>query len=346
MLIRPAISDDRLRTCLREAYALRADRIDFLPIGNDVNTAAFRVVGDDATPYFLKLRSGPFPVATVTIPAFLHDHGLTQVIPAMRSTQARLWARLEPFAVTLSPFVEGHNGFTAPLSERQWLQLGAALRALHQATLPEALLASLPRERFADEWRERVRALLAALETTVLADAIAAEVAGFLRTHRAEITRLVERAESLGQALRAQPPAAVPCHGDIHAANVLIDPSGALYLVDWDTLIVAPKERDLMFIGGGIGGAWTDEREIDQFYQGYGPTEIDRTALAYYRYERIVEDIAEYGERLMDADLGEADRRAGLAKFVVLFQPGHVVDMARRTEDAGAGKPGCASASR
>ncbi len=32
----------------------------------------------------------------------------------------------------------------------------------------------------------------------------------------------------------------------------MIDKEEALYIVDWDTLIFAPKERELMFIGAGI----------------------------------------------------------------------------------------------
>ena len=31
-----------------------------------------------------------------------------------------------------------------------------------------------------------------------------------------------------------------------------IGTNGALYIVDWDELIMAPKERDLMYIGGGL----------------------------------------------------------------------------------------------
>ena len=45
------------------------------------------------------------------------------------------------------------------------------------------------------------------------------------------------------------------CHKDIHGGNILIRTDGqppVLYILDWDDPILAPKERDLMFIGGGI----------------------------------------------------------------------------------------------
>ena len=45
----------------------------------------------------------------------------------------------------------------------------------------------------------------------------------------------------------------VLCHADLHAWNVLLDTDRQLWLVDWDETILAPKERDLMFVVGGIG---------------------------------------------------------------------------------------------
>ena len=89
------------------------------------------------------------------------------------------------------------------------------------------------------------------------------------------------------------------CHSDIHAGNVLIDGNNTIYIVDWDEPIMAPKERDLMFIGGGVGNVWNKPHEEKLFYKGYGKTEVDSTILAYYRHERIVEDIALYSQELL-----------------------------------------------
>src|SRR6202022_3104592 len=90
----------------------------------------------------------------------------------------------------------------------------------------------------------------------------------------------------------------VLCHSDLHARNVLLGSDDKLAIVDWDNPILAPKERDLMFIGGGIGGIWNDPREKEWFYTGYGGTRIDLVAISYYRYARIVADFAAYGEQI------------------------------------------------
>jgi len=157
-------------------------------------------------------------------------------------------------------------------------------------------------------------------------------LAASLRANRDDISHIVARAEALGDALRARSPAPVLCHADIHGGNVLIGADQALSIVDWDTLTFAPKERDLMFVGGGVGGVWHDAQEEAWFYQGYGRTEIDWQALAYYRYERIVEDIAAYGEQLLLTDEGGSDRAYGLRFFRDQFLPNNVVEIAYRTD--------------
>ena len=83
-----------------------------------------------------------------------------------------------------------------------------------------------------------------------------------------------------------------------------------------------------MFIGAGIDDVWRSAREQALFYQGYGATAIDRQALAYYRYERIVEDIAAYCEQLLLTDQGGEDREEGLRQLVSQFQPGAVIEIA------------------
>jgi spectinomycin phosphotransferase len=89
-----------------------------------------------------------------------------------------------------------------------------------------------------------------------------------------------------------------------------------------------------MFVGGGVGGAWNSAREGALFYQGYGRAEIDPLTLAYYRYERIIEDIAEYCTRLLLTEKGGADRAVGLGKFLNAFRPNNVVAIAYRTDQA------------
>jgi spectinomycin phosphotransferase len=54
--------------------------------------------------------------------------------------------------------------------------------------------------------------------------------------------------------------------------------------------------------------------------------------LAYYRYERIVQDIAAYCAAIFLADPSSADRAVGLRQLSFQFQPNQVIDIACQTE--------------
>jgi spectinomycin phosphotransferase len=126
----------------------------------------------------------------------------------------------------------------------------------------------------------------------------------------------------------------VLCHTDLHAGNILIAAGGGLYVVDWDELRLAPRERDLMFVGAGVGGVWNKPEEEALFYRGYGPVEVDGQVLAYYRYERIVQDVAAYCSHVFLSGRRDEDRSRGLRQLESQFHPGNVVEIAHRTYES------------
>jgi spectinomycin phosphotransferase len=152
-----------------------------------------------------------------------------------------------------------------------------------------------------------------------------------MQEQREIIQHLVQCAERLAYKIQKQSPEFVLCHADIHAGNVLIAGDGALYLVDWDQPIMAAKERDLMFIGGGVANVWNNSHEEEFFYKGYGKCQINREILAYYRYERIVEDIAFYGQHLLLTTDGGKDREVMYNHFIAMFAPRGVIQIAFQT---------------
>ena len=92
---------------------------------------------------------------------------------------------------------------------------------------------------------------------------------------------------------------------------------------------LAPKERDLMFIGGAQGFAGhTAQEEETLFYRGYGQTQIDPIALAYYRYERIIQDIAVFCEQIFLTNEGGEDREQSLRYLTSNFLPNNTIEIA------------------
>ena len=324
--------EDEIAAQLETAYGVVAEEIAFLPAGADAAAAAFRVRARDGETYFLKLRRGRLYEAAVTVPEWLAERGYPHVVAPVRSRAGAPWVPIPPYVAILYPFVEGRSGWDATMSGDQWTRFGEALRALHTVRLPPALAGAVSRETYAGRWRRRVRAYLRRARGSAFRDPVSRDLAELLLSRAQTIGTLVERAERLAGVVAAGNRELSLCHGDLHAGNVLIDADGRLYIVDWDTLVFAPKERDLMFVGGGVGGTWNRTDEIDRFYQGYGQVAIDRAALAYYRCERIIRDVAAYVEQIWDGGARGEDRREGLAQLASQFGPGNVVEIALATD--------------
>ena len=326
MLDKPGIQDELIVAAMGDAFGLEVTQVAFLPLGADFDTAVYRAVAADGAAYFLKLRRGNFDEMAVAVPRFLQTQGIAAVMAPIPTRGGRLWTELDGFRLILYPFVEGRSGRSAELSERQWRDLGAALRAVHASRLPPDLARRTPRETYSPRWRGMLRAALARSGDSSYDDPAAARLAALLKAERSKIEQIVGRAERLAVPLRRHPRPFVLCHTDIHAFNVILGADDSLFIVDWDNPLLAPKEHDLMFMDDSSDeGMWCNPRE-DLFYQGYGPTEIDPVALAYYQAERVVVDIAVTCEMVFSgAEAGDprvGDREQGVQYVANRFPEG------------------------
>lgn len=331
MLEKPNIPDELIVSCLEAEYDLHVAELTFLPLGADENTAVYRVGTNAGVTYFLKLRKN-FDEIIVRVPFFLKEQGVQAIIVPFETKSKQPYADFDEYKLILYPFIEGKDGFEMELSDSHRRRLGAALKAIHNAPLPPELKKLLPQETYSPRWREALKTFQTQGEGNLFDEPTAAKLAGFMRSRQGEISQLIDRAEALASELQSRPLDLVLCHSDFHGGNILISHNDELYIVDWDNPSLAPKERDLMFIGGGIDGIWKGEREEAVFYQGYSGTEIDWTALAYYRYERVIEDLAVICGQLLLTEEGGADQERSFEWFTSNFEPGSTIEIARKTD--------------
>ena len=84
-----------------------------------------------------------------------------------------------------------------------------------------------------------------------------------------------------------------------------------------------------MFIGAGIwNSGYTPDEEESLFYKGYGQANINQDALCYYRFSRILQDIAEYCEYIFLSDEGGDDRMQVLEYLKPNFLPNGTIERA------------------
>lgn len=326
MLKKPIQKQDIIEF-LKIYYGIDIHEAQLISGGADINAFAYKADAKSNS-YFVKFKCGDFDEINLSIIRLLHDSGIKEIIFPINTTEGTLFQRLDHFRIIVYPFIDAPNGFSQNLTEKHWKQLGKALRKIHEISVPALIQQQLRRETYSTKWREIVRSFYSKIEPDTSDDKITADFKSFFKQNIDIIPRLVDSAEELSKKIQPDLDKYVLCHSDIHAGNVLVASDESIYIIDWDEPMMAPKERDLMFFGGGVGNVWNEAQEVHYFYEGYGKTNIDKTILSYYRHERIVEDIALYGKDLLTHDQNDQSRLEMFKHFKSMFNQNGVVEIA------------------
>lgn len=332
----PKLTSATIRATLHTHYGLSITALTFLPIGNDAASFVYRVDASDGTRYLLKVRTGEgFSLSSLVIPRFFYEQGFPHIVAPLPTTTDTLWVRVNDFAVTLYPFIDARTAAATGLSPEHWRALGATLHQIHASHLLPDLRQIVPYETFTPSRRQVLTDVESLIASSDFADPWQRELSVFWRTRQNDIRTLIDRADTLGGQLRQAALPLVVCHADLHTWNVLLDTTQQLWIVDWDETILAPKERDLMFVVGGIGRDLVRPHETTCFLQGYGDATLDQRALVYYRYAWAVQDMAAYAEQVFFApDLSRQARSDEVRGFIDLFAPGNIVAIAYASDNS------------
>jgi spectinomycin phosphotransferase len=331
----PKLADDTIQEVIRTQYGILVTRLTFLPLGNDTMSFVYQISTDDARAYFLKVRTGSgFHAASLHIPRFFYEQGLPHVIPPLPTITGALWVGVDTFCLALYPLIMAATAAAAGLLPEHWRSLGTTLKRIHSADLPPNLRELVRQETYVPWRREVLTELETVLTQQQRRDSPQRALATFWQERRAEIHSLIARCDILAHELRAAALPHVVCHADLHTWNLLRDTTDQLWIVDWDEIVLAPKERDLMFVIDGIGQGLVSAHATACFLQGYGESQIDRRALAYYRYAWVVQELGAYVEEVFFApDRSEQARTAAVQSLIGLFEPGQIVAIARSSTD-------------
>ncbi|HAU1653710.1 TPA: aminoglycoside O-phosphotransferase APH(9)-Ia [Legionella pneumophila] len=326
-MLRNNIPDQQLIKLLKVYYGIDIHAVQLIVGGADMNAFGYKA-DSESNSYFVKLKYGHHDEINLSIIRLLHDSGIKEIIFPIYTRDAKLFQQIDHFKIIVYPFIDAPNGFTQNLTEKQWQQLGKVLRQIHETSVPTAIQQRLRKETYSPKWREMVRSFYNKIGFDDSDDQITADFKSFFNQKIDSIHRLVDSSEELSKKIQLDLDKYVLCHSDVHAGNVLVVNEEFIYIIDWDEPMLAPKERDLMFIGGGIGNVWNKPHEIDCFYEGYGKTNVDKIILSYYRHERIVEDIAIYGQDLLSRVQNDESRLESFKHFKSMFDPNDVVEIA------------------
>jgi spectinomycin phosphotransferase len=323
---------EKISEIIQTEYEISVSSISQLNIGFDQNTTVFKLFSNEGRTFFLKIRSENFTKTSLTVPAFISDNiNSPNIINIVKTTDRKLYVKRTPLYFMIFPFINGQSGWDISLTRDQFVDFGKFMHRMHSMKFPMEYTKMIPKERYDSNYRESVRRHLNNIDDNIYNNPVIIDFMNVFQGKKDIILRILDYLEGSVNEIKTKKQKMCLCHGDIHAGNILIGQNN-FYIVDWDTIIIAPREKDLMFIGGGIGNKWNKPEEIEYFYYGYDKeTEIDKNLIKYYRCERIIQDIYEFYNQIVNKGTEDEERKLRLKIFKEQFDADNVVDIALRT---------------
>jgi spectinomycin phosphotransferase len=321
--------EESVRDWVGDDFGLSLLSMDEVDLGADDHARLWRAAGADGRRYAVKLTSGG-TAAGLAVAAELARRGVPGVPAPVPARDGRLYTDHAGRRLSVVPWVSDRDAI-AGMTREHWTAYGALLAAVHATPAP----VPLPRdEHDPGRWTAIAHDVDARLRGEH-ADPLVRELDAVWRASTADRTALFELTERLAGRLRALEHELVLCHGDPHAYNLLLgDGPGRLWLIDWDDVLLAPRERDLIHVVGGVVGRPTPEQR-SWFFEGYGPVELDPERLTYQLCLRALEDFAGFAAQVLDVAGPQPERERALRIVRIVLTKDEPGGIRAATESAG-----------
>ena len=320
----PKIRVKQLMSCLQEQYALKFAFIDFLPLGLDYSASVYRAVSESGTPYLVKAKSGVLYEPSFFVPSYLRNKGIASVVAPTLTKDNSLWTQLENWTVIVYPFIDGDSSWSG-MKEVHWERVGNTFNKVHNTIFEPDILDLLKKETFnVTKYVERIRDFeVQHIQKQIIENTPEQVLCSVWLMNQSKINKSIDFLKRLASQLQKRTLSFVVCHADLHPANVLRDSVGNVFVVDWDEVMMAPKERDFIFLNE-TSFYGLESNSITSFLKGYGPTEIDWVILTYYKLERAIQDLIEYTEQIFfrNDSVGEKTKSNAIQAIIELFEDG------------------------
>jgi thiamine kinase-like enzyme len=252
-------TDTQLADALQRGWGLRADDVTYLPVG--FGSYHWRVVAD-AVAWFVTVddlqlrqrhRGEPLDqprrrlTAALATAVALRDAGLTFVVAPTPTHEGHpLWVTDARFAVALYAYVEGTtHTWGAYTSREERMSVVELLATLHRTT--GAPRSTAIADDLAIPSRDELHLAMNDLDRPWTDGPYGELARRRLREHVDAMHAVLERFDELAAEVTAQTDRLVVTHGEPHRANTIATADGVV-LIDWDTTLLAPPERDLWML--------------------------------------------------------------------------------------------------
>jgi Ser/Thr protein kinase RdoA (MazF antagonist) len=217
------------------------------------------------------------------------------VLPPLAALSGTLYVFLGPCPISVHPFIQGRNAATRePLTESETIRIGMLVGEFHRSAAALEFMGG-PTERFDTECIEILDGLLIGKSGP---GGIVGSVLDLLARNREALHDAMAVLKRLQDRARAARFRYAITHGDLTLHNFMVDEDERFHVIDWDSALLAPVERDLIFFG---------ETGFEPFLCGYARTtaleHVNIDLLSFFAYRWCLDGIAFFANRLLAEDV-------------------------------------------
>jgi spectinomycin phosphotransferase/16S rRNA (guanine(1405)-N(7))-methyltransferase len=318
------LTDDALAAALARHWVIAVASIEYRPVG--FGSHHWEVVDADGVRWFVTVDELDTKRASLDEPldaAFdrlraallaardLRANGRDFVVAAVPAVNGEPVVRLgERHAVAVFPFVDGESFDWGTFADGHREALLDLIVATH--TAPESAWRAALADDFRIPHRDELELSLASPDNFPDCGPYSRPTAELLAERGDAIRALLARCDALVGDARGRPARVVLTHGEPHPGNTMRTAGGWL-LIDWDTVLVAPPERDLWSMDPGDGSI------LDAYARATGVTPSPST-MDLYRLRWDLADVAVVVSRFRAPHPGNADDQESFEIFGALDQ--------------------------
>jgi spectinomycin phosphotransferase len=215
----------------------------------------------------------------------LRDSGLGFVVAPIPTSRGETVRRFGPrYAVALFPFVAGTPGRFGRYDPAERAAVASMLVELHEST--PAVVSVARRIELELPGRRRLEQALRELTQNWVGGPFSEPARQALARHASEVAELLALADRLSADVARRSTDWVVTHGEPHAANVMRTDARHV-LIDWDTVALAPPERDLWMLVDDVGADAT-------VYGDATGNQLDQVAVDFFRLRWDLADLAAF----------------------------------------------------
>lgn len=313
-----------------EGGGIRGPRLEFAAVG--FGSYHWIATDPDGTRHFITVddldeKAGPggtcdlafeaFQRAFDTVVALRYQEGLEFVVAPIPTTSGEAIRRLgERHSLALFPYIDGHSGpFGTRLSTHEQTALIGLLARLHQVA-PSAV-PTTPAGRVQPVRRAVLEEALQDLHRPWTGGPFSEPARALLSDHAARVRQVLDAFDDLAVTIAGAGRPSVITHGEPHPGNIVNADGGALLLIDWETVRLAPPERDLWMLDLGADGL--------AMYAEASGRPADPAALALYRIRWYLDDLSIFVNQFRSAHRQTADVEHAWRSFAGMFETGSLL---------------------